>query len=212
MRVPFGCRNGHIPRSRNHLARVGRLARASALLLMHERRLAFKAGGSKSPQVDEHIGRFEFDLAALLRVEIFALAFVNHEVFQRLACFPVLADSVPEVHWLPRWLGRFQSTRQSIRQIKRREQYEIHQSLSMTLESYATAFTKLRVNTARSNSPHKPCMLLAVLNVRCDGRPSIHGHAAHGSGDISQCCASAYEYRCTATGWRLIGPWRGVRR
>ena len=35
----------------------------------------------------------------------------------------------------------------------------------MTLEEYATAFTKLRVNTARSSSPHKPCMLLAVLDL-----------------------------------------------
>jgi putative restriction endonuclease len=35
----------------------------------------------------------------------------------------------------------------------------------MTLEEFATAFTKLRVNTARSSSPHKPCMLLAVLDL-----------------------------------------------
>ncbi len=35
----------------------------------------------------------------------------------------------------------------------------------MTLEEYAKAFTKLRVNTARASSPHKPCMLLAVLDL-----------------------------------------------
>ena len=35
----------------------------------------------------------------------------------------------------------------------------------MNLEAFATAFTKLRVNTARSSSPHKPCMLLAVLDL-----------------------------------------------
>jgi hypothetical protein len=35
----------------------------------------------------------------------------------------------------------------------------------MNLEEFATAFTKLRVNTARSSSPHKPCMLLAVLDL-----------------------------------------------
>jgi hypothetical protein len=32
----------------------------------------------------------------------------------------------------------------------------------MDLEEFATAFTKLRVN---KNSPHKPCMLLAVLDL-----------------------------------------------
>src|SRR6185369_11119352 len=45
------------------------------------------------------------------------------------------------------------------------KQQEIHRALTMTLEEYATAFTKLRVNTARSSSPHKPCMLLAVLDL-----------------------------------------------
>ncbi len=35
----------------------------------------------------------------------------------------------------------------------------------MRLDEYATAFAKLRVNTARSSSPHKPCMLLAMLDL-----------------------------------------------
>ncbi len=35
----------------------------------------------------------------------------------------------------------------------------------MRLDEYATAFSKLRVNTAQSISPHKPCMLLAVLDL-----------------------------------------------
>ncbi len=35
----------------------------------------------------------------------------------------------------------------------------------MRLDEYTTAFAKLRVNTARSTSPHKPCMLLAVLDL-----------------------------------------------
>jgi len=35
----------------------------------------------------------------------------------------------------------------------------------MQLDEIATAFWKLRVNTARTSSPHKPCMLLAVLDL-----------------------------------------------
>ncbi len=35
----------------------------------------------------------------------------------------------------------------------------------MRLAEYATTFARLRVNIARSSSPHKPCMLLAVLDL-----------------------------------------------
>lgn len=35
----------------------------------------------------------------------------------------------------------------------------------MSLVDYASRFTKLRVNVARSTNPHKPCMLLAVIDL-----------------------------------------------
>jgi len=52
---PFGCRSGHIPLSRKPpCPGRGRLARASALLLMHRQRSITMRGGQHTPCSNDH--------------------------------------------------------------------------------------------------------------------------------------------------------------
>jgi len=52
---PFGCRSGHIPLSRKPpCPGTGRLARASALLLMHRQRSITIRDGQHTPRSNDH--------------------------------------------------------------------------------------------------------------------------------------------------------------